>query len=117
MRAGTASTGSAASWPGAVTWGPQRVRRLARARGLRCVHPEPYVVTTVQDGANGQGLVDPVGREFVPAAMDNLWYGDITYICTLSGWAYLASVIDGYSRRVMGWPSLITCVRILSWTR
>ena len=83
--------------------GPQRVRRLARARGLRCVHPEPYVVTTVQDEANNQGLVDLIGREFVPAAMDNLWYGDITYIFTLSGWVYLASVIDGYSRRVVGW--------------
>jgi putative transposase len=32
-----------------------------------------------------------------------LWYGDITYIYTMSGWAYLATVIDGYSRRVVGW--------------
>jgi putative transposase len=86
-----------------VRVGPQRVRRLARAAGLRCVHPEPYVVTTVQDEANSGGLVDLVGREFVPAAKDNLWYGDITYIFTLTGWAYLASVIDGYSRKVVGW--------------
>jgi transposase InsO family protein len=83
--------------------GPQRVRRLARARGLRCVHPRPYTVTTVQDGANGGGLVDLVGRDFVPPAKDQLWYGDITYIFTLAGWAYLATVIDGYSRRVAGW--------------
>ena len=45
--------------------GPQRVRRLARAAGLRCVHPRPYKVTTVQDPANAAGLVDLVGRDFV----------------------------------------------------
>lgn len=83
--------------------GPRRVRRLARAAGLACVHPRPYKVTTVQDTANQDGLVDLVGREFVPAARDQLWYGDITYIFTMTGWAYLATVIDGYSRRVVGW--------------
>jgi putative transposase len=83
--------------------GPRRVRRLARAAGLSCVHPKPYKVTTVQDEANGDGLVDLVGREFVPCSENELWYGDITYIYTMSGWAYLATVIDGYSRRVVGW--------------
>jgi transposase InsO family protein len=83
--------------------GPGRVRRLARAAGLSCVHPKPYKVTTVQDEANSGGLVDLVGRDFVPARKNELWYGDITYIHTLSGWAYLATVIDGYSRKVVGW--------------
>ena len=82
---------------------PKRVRRLARAAGLRCVHPRPYKVTTVQDPANAAGLVDLVGRDFVPPGRNELWYGDITYIFTMSGWAYLATVIDGYSRKVVGW--------------
>jgi hypothetical protein len=60
--------------------GPRRVRRLARVAGLSCVHPRPYRVTTVQDEANGAGLVDLVGRDFVPARKNELWYGDITYI-------------------------------------
>ena len=83
--------------------GPRRVRRLARAAGLACVHPRPYKVTTVQDTANQDGLVDLVGRDFVPEAKNQLWYGDITYIFTMTGWAYLATVIDGYSRKVAGW--------------
>lgn len=83
--------------------GPQRVRRLARAAGLPCVHPKPCKVTTVQDDANGDGLVDLVGREFATAAESELWYGDITYIYTMTGWAYLATVIDGFSRRMVGW--------------
>jgi transposase InsO family protein len=66
------------------------------------VHPRPYTVTTVQDEANGAGLFDMLGRDFVPPGKDQLRYGDITYIFTLAGWVYLATVIDGYSRRVVG---------------
>ena len=81
----------------------KRVRRLARAAGLACVHPRPYRATTVQDPAHARGLADLVGRDFVPAARNELWYGDITYIYTMAGWAYLATVIDGFSRKVVGW--------------
>lgn len=82
---------------------PKRVRRLARAAGLACVHPKPYKATTVQDRANQRGLVDLVDRVFVPEAKNQVWYGDITYIHTAAGWAYMATVIDGYSRKVVGW--------------
>ena len=81
----------------------KRVRHLARAAGLACVHPRPYRATTVQDPAHARGLADLVGRDFVPAARNELWYGDITYIYTMAGWAYLATVIDGFSRKVVGW--------------
>jgi putative transposase len=82
---------------------PRRVRRLARAAGLACVHPRPYKATTMQDKARQRGLVDLAGRQFVPGGRDQLWYGDITYIHTISGWVYMATVIDGYSRKVIGW--------------
>ncbi len=82
---------------------PKRVRRLARAAGLTCVHPRPYKTTTLRDDRNSDGLVDLVGREFVPEGPNQLWFTDITYIRLWSGWAYLASIIDGYSRKVVGW--------------
>jgi transposase InsO family protein len=31
------------------------------------------------------------------------WCGDVTYIKTWDGWAYLATVIDLHSRKVIGW--------------
>ena len=31
------------------------------------------------------------------------WVGDITYVPTEEGWLYLATVIDLYSRKVIGW--------------
>ena len=71
---------------------PKRVGRLARAAGLSCVHPRPYRAMTVRDEANPEGLVDLVGREFVPDGPNQLWFTDITYIRTWNRWAYLASI-------------------------
>jgi transposase InsO family protein len=47
---------------------------------------------------------DLVRREFAPQAhvTDTVWVGDITYLRTGQGWAYLAIVIDLASRRVAG---------------
>jgi putative transposase len=42
-------------------------------------------------------------RQFDVDAPDKAWVTDITYIKTLEGFAYLAVVIDLYSRRVVGW--------------
>ena len=46
---------------------------------------------------------DLVQRDFNPTAPDRLWCADITYIRTWEGWLYLASVMDCYSRRIVGW--------------
>jgi putative transposase len=81
----------------------RRVRRLARAGGLKCVHPGPSARTTIRDSAARAGLVDLVNRDFTAAAPDQLWVGDITYIWTLSGFCYLATLIDMFSNRVIGW--------------
>lgn len=41
-------------------------------------------------------------REFSPIAPNQVWTGDVTYIRTKQGWAYLAVVIDLYSRNIVG---------------
>ena len=46
---------------------------------------------------------DQVGRDFNPTAPNVTWCGDITYLRTGEGWLYLATVIDLFSRRVIGW--------------
>lgn len=81
----------------------RRVRRLARAAGLQCVHPGPSARTTVQDSKVTSGLVDLVDRQFTAPQPDQLWVGDITYIWTYSGFAYLATLIDMCSNKVVGW--------------
>jgi putative transposase len=42
-------------------------------------------------------------RDFSPSRPNLVWTSDITYIWTRSGWAYLAVVLDLYSRKVIGW--------------
>lgn len=80
----------------------KRVQRLMSALGLVSVHPRPWRTTTVQ-AAEPSLLPDLVGQDFTAAAPNELWFGDITYVRTWDGWAYVASVIDAYSRKVVGW--------------
>lgn len=87
---------------GGVRVGYKRVQRLMREMGLVSVHPRPRKRTTIPAATPSQ-LPDLVRRNFVPATPNSLWYGDITYVRTWDGWAYIASVIDGYSRKVIGW--------------
>jgi len=42
-------------------------------------------------------------RDFSPAAPNQAWGTDITFLWTQEGWVYLAVVIDLNSRRVIGW--------------
>lgn len=80
----------------------KRVHRLMRQAGLAGAHPRPYKRTTLPDRFD-PALPDLVHRDFSPAGPDQVWVGDITYIKTWRGWAFLATVIDCFSRRVVGW--------------
>lgn len=79
----------------------KRTHRLMRTAGLRGVHPKPYKRTTVS-GRFDSSLVDLLQRDWSPVRPDLAWVGDITYIKTWTGWAFLATVIDCFSRRVVG---------------
>lgn len=45
---------------------------------------------------------DLVQRDFRAHAPGRLWVADITYVRTLSGFAYTAFVVDVYSRKIVG---------------
>jgi len=80
----------------------KRVARLLRAAGLRgCVaHRRPR--TTVSDPA-AMPAPNLVQRQFDRGALNRVWVTDITYLATDEGWVYLAALLDGCSRRVIGW--------------
>ncbi len=80
----------------------KRVARLMRATGLQGRHPRRYKRTTIP-GPDTAPAPDLIGQSFVAAAPDQKWCGDISYIWTWQGWAYLATVIDLHSRAVVGW--------------
>ncbi|AZZ54866.1 hypothetical protein C7V51_02445 [Rathayibacter iranicus] len=89
--------------------GRKRVHRLMRAAGLRGRHPRAWRATTLQ-GDDHRPAPDLINRDFTAAEPNTRWVGDITYIKTWKGWAYLATVIDLHSRKLVGW-SLDTHMR------
>jgi putative transposase len=48
-------------------------------------------------------------RNFVAPAPNCAWLADITYVETDLGWLYLATVMDLYSRWIVGWPMAFIC--------
>jgi putative transposase len=44
-----------------------------------------------------------LNRQFAPKSKDSAWCADITYLWTLSGWVYLAAIIDLTTRMIVGW--------------
>jgi transposase InsO family protein len=73
-----------------------------RAAGLRGRHPRAWKRTTIA-GDHPVGAPDLLARNFTAEGPNTHWCGDITYIKTWDGWAYLATVIDLHSRTVVGW--------------
>jgi transposase InsO family protein len=86
-----------------VICGRRRVRRLMREEGLEGKCKKRWRKTTIPDPAV-EAAKDLIQRHFGPCTEINCRYvGDITYIPTWEGWAYLATVIDLGSRKVVGW--------------
>lgn len=85
-----------------VEAGPELVRSIMRDAGLVACQPRPYKVTTLAD-AGKTGPADLCKRDFTAPAPGVKLVGDITYIRTWAGWVYLATVIDCYSRMVIGY--------------
>lgn len=87
---------------------PNRVARLSRLAGIRA--QIGYKRRPGSHGGKPSLAVDnTLDRQFDVAAPDQAWVTDITYIRTLEGFAYLAVVIDLYSRRVVGWSMQHRC--------
>jgi putative transposase len=86
-----------------VSCGKRRVARLMRAAGIEGRRKKRWRTTTIPDPA-AERARDLIQRDFAPRpGADQRYAGDITYIMTWEGWAYLATVIDLSSRRVVGW--------------
>jgi transposase InsO family protein len=79
-----------------------RIGKLMALAGLSCKTKRKFRATT---NSKHNKLISPnlLNREFRVIRADTYWVGDITYIPTKAGWLYLATVIDLYSRQIIGW--------------
>jgi putative transposase len=78
-----------------------RVSRIMGEQDLRVRPRRRFVVTTSSDH---DGPIFPnLAEDMVPTGPDQLWVADLTYIRVLTGFVYLAVILDAWSRRVVGW--------------
>jgi putative transposase len=82
--------------------GLNRIARLMRRHGIVAVQRRKYRPTTNSKHAFPVAP-DRLGRSFEVTQRDRVWVADITYIPTDEGWLYLATELDLYSHRIVGW--------------
>ena len=78
------------------------VAKIMREDGLCARRRRRYKATT--DSSHGLPVAENLlARDFERRAANQVWVSDITYIPTEEGWLYLATTLDLYSRRIVGW--------------
>lgn len=80
----------------------KRVLRLMRDDNLLCLRRKAFVPVTT-DSRHGWRVVPNLTRGIELTGLDQLWVADITYVHLREEFAYLAVVLDAFSRRVIGW--------------
>src|SRR5512132_2405923 len=80
------------------------VERLMRELGLEGVRRGKARRTTTPEAAAARPA-DLVARDFSASGPNRLWVADLTYVATWSGFAYVAFVVDAFSRFVVGWQA------------
>ncbi|MCW2798496.1 MAG: integrase [Nocardioides sp.] len=82
---------------------PGLVRQIMRCKGLVACQPRPFRITTEADAEAAAGMPGIVQGNFTADRRGVKFVGDITYIHTWQGFVYLVTVIDCYSKKVVGW--------------
>ena len=80
----------------------KRVLRLMRTDNLLCLRRRAFVPATT-DSRHDWRVVPNLARGMAVTGLDQLWVADITYLRLREEFAFLAVVLDAFSRRVVGW--------------
>ena len=80
----------------------KRVLRLMHEDNLLCQRERPFVPVTT-DSKHGWQVVPNLARGMALTGLDQLWVADITYLHLAEEFAYLAVILDAFSRKVVGW--------------
>ena len=82
--------------------GRKRVERLMRTAGIEGIHLRKHWRTTRQD-PRAAAAPDLVERSFRAPAPSRLWVADFTCVRTTQRFLYLETVLDVFSRKIVGW--------------
>jgi transposase InsO family protein len=93
----------------------RRIERAMRGMGLTPPAPRKRVQTTVRDPSHPVAP-NELARDFTATRPNERWVTDITYVWTDEGWAYVAIILDLFSRAVVGWSIDVTATTRLALT-
>ncbi len=85
-----------------IKCGLNRVERLMRINNIRAKMKKKFKVTT-NSKHNYPVAQNILERNFSVNEMNKVWVSDITFIDTAEGWLYLCTIMDLYSRLIVGW--------------
>ena len=77
------------------------VQRIMSAESIRSKTVRKYKATTNSDH-DDPIYPNIINQDFTTTAPGEVWVADITYVWTKEGWLYLASVMDLFSRKIIG---------------
>ena len=100
--------------------GVERVAKLLKSQGLQAIQPRAYRPRTTDSRHTLGYSPNLLLSASSPVTINRVWVADITYIpLRTAGFAYLALVMDRFSRRVVGWQfevlGILWTVHLLSW--
>ncbi len=81
------------------------VTKYMAEEGIKAHYIAPYTNTT-RDSDFSINLKNVLKRDFTPSRPNAAWCTDITYIWTQTGFVYLTSIMDLYSRKIVAWELL-----------
>ena len=81
----------------------KRVARLMRQRGLRSIRARKRRMGLTKAGQSAYFAPNLLQQDFHATRKNQKWVTDTTYIPTRESWLYLVSVMDLFSRQVVGW--------------
>ncbi|MGB3447302.1 MAG: IS3 family transposase [Xanthobacteraceae bacterium] len=79
----------------------KRIKRLMREHDLQPRRRRRYVATT--DSNHDQPIFPDRSKDIILDGPDHLWVADLTYVAISGSFAYVAIILDAWSRRVVGY--------------
>ena len=79
----------------------KKIRRLMREHDLQPRRRRRYVATT--DSNHDQPIYPDRAKDMTINGPNQLWVADITYVAIVDGFAYVAVILDAWSRRTVGY--------------
>ena len=76
-----------------------------KAMGLFALQNKAFRVTTTDSNHGYPIAPNRLERDFTAAAPNRVWVTDLTYVPTAEGWLYLVTILDLFSRKVVGYAS------------